>query len=241
MLVTPKIKIIYKDIQKKLFYMLPEKWESIYLYASVIQHAKLETGEMFFYYIPKGVLRKNPVNVYEVPARFNIEEEDYLKLADSLYEKIKELRREMINQGEKAWSNVTISVEKINFKVEFRYDNLANSRFSGYDRHLAWKYEYLNKPLNSYNKKEREIIESLLKERDIISSEVTTYNENIYLQKEVKSIIDFDKEEYQEISDINNRIKTEPEIKQERVVETSFNEVSTVKVETKRRSQILNY
>ena len=98
MLVTPKIKLMYKEIQKKLFYMLPEKWDSVYLYASIIEHAKLQTGEMFFYYIPRGVLRKNPVNVYEVPSRFNIEEEEYLKLADKLYEKIKELRIEMIRQ-----------------------------------------------------------------------------------------------------------------------------------------------
>lgn len=224
--------------------MLPEKWESVYLYASVIQHAKLETGEMFFYYIPKGVLRKNPVNVYEVPARFNIEEKDYLKLADNLYEKIKELRIEMINQGEKPWSNINISVEKINFKVEFKYDNLTNSRFSSYDRHLAWKCEYLNKPLNSYNKKERDIIEALLKEKNIISNEVMTYNENIYLQKEVNSIIDFNKEDYQEISSEQNKtIKIEPkiEIREENKIENSFKEVSTTKIETKIRSQILNY
>lgn len=29
-------KILYSEIQKKLFYIIPEKWESIYLYASVI-------------------------------------------------------------------------------------------------------------------------------------------------------------------------------------------------------------
>lgn len=29
-------KKIYSEIQKKLFYIIPEKWESIYLYASVI-------------------------------------------------------------------------------------------------------------------------------------------------------------------------------------------------------------
>lgn len=28
---------IYLEIQKKLFYIIPEKWESIYLYASVIE------------------------------------------------------------------------------------------------------------------------------------------------------------------------------------------------------------
>ncbi len=201
MLVTPKMKIIYKEIQKKLFYMLPEKWESIYLYASIIQHAKLQTGEMFFYYIPKGVLKKKPVNVYEVPSKFNIEEEDYLKLADGLYEKIKELRIEMIKNGEKPWTNLTISVEKINFKVEFRYDNLINSLFSNEDRHLTWQYIYLGRPINSFNKKEREIIERCLKERNILGDEINTYSENIYYEKDVKSIIDFEKEE-------NNLTKT---------------------------------
>ena len=38
----------------------PEKWEEIYLYASVIQQMlNLETGELFFYYYPKGILKKN--------------------------------------------------------------------------------------------------------------------------------------------------------------------------------------
>ena len=195
MLVTPKIKIIYKEIQKKLFYMLPEKWESIYLYASIIQHAKLQTGEMFFYYIPKGVLKKKPVNVYEVPSKFNIEEDDYLKLADDLYSKLKELRVEMINNEERPWTNVTISVEKINFKAEFRYENLMNSNFSGEDRHLTWQYIYLGRPINSFNKKEREIIEKCLSERNILGDEINTYSENIYYDKDVKSIIDFEKEE----------------------------------------------
>ena len=33
---------------------------------------------MYFYYLPKGLLRKKPVNVYEVPKRFNINENEYL-------------------------------------------------------------------------------------------------------------------------------------------------------------------
>ena len=70
---TKKIKEIYEDIQKKLFYMIPEKWESLYLYSSVIDLGNNEkTGELFFYYIPKGIFRKNPVNVYEIPTKFNI-------------------------------------------------------------------------------------------------------------------------------------------------------------------------
>ena len=59
MISTPKMKKIYSEIQTKIFYMVPEKWEKIYLYASVIENLNyIETGEMFFYYFPKGILRK---------------------------------------------------------------------------------------------------------------------------------------------------------------------------------------
>ena len=101
----------------------------------------------------------------------------------------------MINNEERPWTNVTISVEKINFKAEFRYENLMNSNFSGEDRHLTWQYIYLGRPINSFNKKEREIIEKCLSERNILGDEINTYSENIYYDKDVKSIIDFEKEE----------------------------------------------
>ena len=45
-------------------------------------------------YHTKGILRKNPINVYEIPAKFNLEEAEYLRLVDLLYSKIKELREE---------------------------------------------------------------------------------------------------------------------------------------------------
>ena len=70
---TRKIKELYEDIQRRIFKMIPEKWDSLYLYASVMEGQK-ETGEMFFYYIPKGIFKKKPVNVYEIPSKFNIDE-----------------------------------------------------------------------------------------------------------------------------------------------------------------------
>ncbi len=56
-------KEIYSQIQKKLFYIIPEKWESIYLYASIVEEPhKRPTGEMYFYYFPKGIIKKKAVN-----------------------------------------------------------------------------------------------------------------------------------------------------------------------------------
>ena len=55
--------------------MIPEKCDEVYLYATVIvDDENEESGEMFFFYYPKGIIRKRPVNVYEIPSRFNIEE-----------------------------------------------------------------------------------------------------------------------------------------------------------------------
>ena len=80
---TKKIKEIYEDIQRRLFYMIPEKWDKLYLYSSVIDMPDgRKTGELYFYYTPKGILKKKPVNVYEIPNKFNLDEEDYIKIED---------------------------------------------------------------------------------------------------------------------------------------------------------------
>jgi hypothetical protein len=36
MISLPEDKLIYSEIQKKLFYIIPERWESIYLYTSIM-------------------------------------------------------------------------------------------------------------------------------------------------------------------------------------------------------------
>lgn len=193
MLSTPNIKSIYKKIQTKLFYMIPEKWDKIYLYASVIDGLNhLETGEMFFYYFPKGILKKNPINVYEVPNKFNLEETAYFKLADELYALIKELRKEFVLNNEKLWSNITISIENFQFIVEYGYEDLINSSYSSYDRHIIWRYKYLKTGLNTYNKKERDIILEYLKNTQYVKERVETYRESIY-NKTTHNIVEYNK------------------------------------------------
>ena len=52
---TKKIKEMYEDIQKRIFYMIPEKFDSVYLYSSVMDIIEgKKTGELFFYYIPSS-------------------------------------------------------------------------------------------------------------------------------------------------------------------------------------------
>lgn len=215
MINTPKIKSIYSEIQTKLFYMVPERWNRIYLYASVIENINnIETGEMFFYYFPKGILKKNSVNVYEVPAKFNIDEKAYLKLADDLYKKIKELRKELQLSGERPWSNITISIENFKFNVEYSYENLISSKYSNYDRHIIWKYKYLGYPIERLNKKEKKMIEEYLIEEKFKINDMANYSEKVYAS-EVHNIIEYDKQENNiivENKDKENKIKQEKNI-----------------------------
>lgn len=167
-MIYPKsFKMAHEAVQKKIFVMLPEKWDRLYLYASVIDHFnKIQNGEMFFFYYPKGVLKKRPVNVYEVPAKFNIDEKQYFRLADELYESIKELRQECIANNEKAWTNITISIEKLKYKVEYGYEELDPSEDSTNERHAVWSYRYLGLPYQSFNKKEKNAIDKYLEKEE---------------------------------------------------------------------------
>lgn len=192
---TKKIKEIYEDIQKKLFYMIPEKWESLYLYSSVIDLGNNEkTGELFFYYIPKGIFRKNPVNVYEIPTKFNIEENQYLQLVEILYNEIKMLREEFKkSETRKLWTNITISIQDMKFKVEYRYDDLLNDIFDSYERHVIWRYKYLGIGVEQVGKKEKDILEKYFS-MPMQLDKKEEYSMGVYIEQDIKNIIEYNTE-----------------------------------------------
>lgn len=206
---------LYERIRKELFYMIPEKWERIYLYASVVQRGNnRETGEMFFYYFPKSLIKKNPVNVYQVPQRFNIDENEYIKIANRLYEMIKKLRKYCIKYEENDWSNVTIIVRDTNFIVEYNDDKLRNSKYTSDDRMAIWQYKYLEYPMEKFNKEQRTIIKEYLEEEQQGLHKTKEYSESFYQQHLHNSIqYDINKEEYINVDEMNNNPaqKKEPE------------------------------
>ncbi|MBR3002337.1 MAG: antitoxin YezG family protein [Clostridia bacterium] len=199
---TRKIREIYEDIQRKIFYMIPEKWEEVYLYASVIERfGNVETGELFFYYIPKGILRKNPINVYEIPSKFNLDEAEYVRLVEILYDKIKVLRNEFKKfENGKTWSNLTITIKDMKFLVDYDYEDLQNSEFDSYQRHIIWRSKYLNMGLEKVSKEEREILKSYLaRPNDLVRTE--SYEEGIYI-KNIKNMVDYETENYESTQNV---------------------------------------
>ena len=195
---TKTIRKKYEEIQRKLFYMIPEKWEEVYLYASVIERlGSLSTGELFFYYVPKRLIKRKPINVYEIPSKFNLPDEEYAKLVEILYNNIKDLREDFKKSKQKVWSNVTIIIKKSKFRIEYNYENLQNSEYNNYERHIIWRYKYLNQGLESCNKEERKILQKYLNGPKLINSD-EAYEDGIYI-KDIKNIVDYETAEYESI------------------------------------------
>lgn len=205
---TKKVKEIYEDIQRKLFYMIPEKWDKLYLYSSVLDEPDKEgkTGELFFYYIPKGIFKKKPVNVYEIPAKFNLDENQYLRLVQLLYSKIKELRKEFQKSERKEiWTNLTMSIHDLKFKVEYDYTDLNHSDFSSYERHVIWRYENLGISEEQVSKEDKEILKRyMLGAKTLARKE--HYDSGIYIQ-DIENVIAYSTENYTSTQDVEEVVE----------------------------------
>ena len=194
MIENSEIKGVYSEVQKQLFYLIPEKWDRIYLYASILEKMEgLETGELFFYYFPKGILKKNPVNVYEIPNKFSLNEDEYIKLVEKLYKEIKEIREIFKKNNHRLWSSLTIRIEGLKFQIEYNYEDLSKSNYSNIDRHIVWKYNNLKLPIESFTKKEKELIKKYINETIYFKPDIEIYSESIY-KNPVKKILAYNKE-----------------------------------------------
>lgn len=194
---TKKIKEIYEDIQRKLFYMIPEKWEKLYLYCSILDKPDKEgkTGELFFYYIPKGIFKKKPINVYQIPYKFNLDENQYLRLVQLLYSKIKELRKEFQKtEGTDTWTNLTMSIQSLKFKIEYDYTDLQHSDFSSYERHVIWRYENLRIGEEQVSKEDKEILKRYFLGAKVLSRK-EHYDSGIYI-RDIENMIAYSTENH---------------------------------------------
>lgn len=188
---TKNMKDKYEQIQNYLFELIPEKWEEIYLYASVVMGiGNNNSGEMFFYYQPKGLLKKKLVNVYEVPQRFNISEEQYMKVVKELYDCIYGLKQDFIDTEQELWNSLTISIEDGKFKIEYNFEELPITEEARNARYVIWKYKYLN--IGGDKKEEKKILDEYFSNTN--KEKIEVYETALYLKTE-NTAIAFDKED----------------------------------------------
>ena len=131
-----------------------------------------------------------------MPSKFNLEESEYLRLVELLYDEIKTLRREFKETyHEKPWSNLTISIKNMKFLVEYNYEELQSSEFDSYQRHIIWRSKYLNQGIEKVNKEEREILKRFDESNEKVHR-VEIYEEQIYIT-DIKNMVDYDTENYE--------------------------------------------
>ena len=194
---TDKALEIASQIQELIYYIIPEKWKNIELYISM-PDIGIRKGEMFFYYLPNSIFKRQYINCYEVPYMFNISEKEYSDIMSKLYNKFMILKEEL-NKNNRQVEEIYVHIAKEKYVYEIATDNVRLrkenvegnmlSLFSSYENHIIWRYLNLN--ILPDDKKEKNIITRYLNtvfpnlENEKISFDIIDEN--------IKSIVDFEK------------------------------------------------
>lgn len=194
---TDKAIEMASQIQELIYYIIPEKWNNIELYISMPDMG-IRKGEMFFYYLPNSIFKRQYINCYEVPYMFNISEKEYSDIMSKLYNKFMILKEEL-NKNNRNVEEIYVHITKDKYVMEIATDDIILKKndirknmlmlYSSYENHIIWRYINLN--ILPDEKRDKEIIRKYLNseyytlEKELIEFEVINQN--------IKSIIDFEK------------------------------------------------
>ena len=194
---TDKALEIASQIQELIYYIIPEKWKNIELYVSM-PDSRIRKGELFFYYLPNSIFKRQYINCYEVPYMFNISEKEYSDIMSKLYNKFMILKEEL-NKNNRQVEEIYVHITKEKYvyeiatdNVRLRKENIENNMlnlFTSYENHIIWRY--LNLGIFPDDRKEKEIIGRYLDTNiaDLLNEEI----EFDIIEENTKSIVDFEK------------------------------------------------
>ena len=194
---TDKALEIASQIQELIYYIIPEKWKNIELYVSV-PDSRIRKGELFFYYLPNSIFKRQYINCYEVPYMFNISEKEYSDIMSKLYNKFMILKEEL-NKNNRQVEEIYVHITKEKYvyeiatdNVRLRKENIENNMlnlFTSYENHIIWRY--LNLGIFPDDRKEKEIVGRYLDTNiaDLLNEEI----EFDIIEENIKSIVDFEK------------------------------------------------
>ena len=194
---TDKALEIASQIQELIYYIIPEKWKNIELYVSM-PDSRIRKGELFFYYLPNSIFKRQYINCYEVPYMFNISEKEYSDIMSKLYNKFMILKEEL-NKNNRQVEEIYVHITKEKYvyeiatdNVRLRKENIENNMlnlFTPYENHIIWRY--LNLGIFPDDRKEKEIIGRYLDTNiaDLLNEEI----EFDIIEENIKSIVDFEK------------------------------------------------
>ena len=165
---TDKALEIASQIQELIYYIIPEKWKNIELYISM-PDIGIRKGEMFFYYLPNSIFKRQYINCYEVPYMFNISEKEYSDIMSKLYNKFMILKEEL-NKNNRNVEEIYVHITKDKYVMEIATDDIILKKndirknmlmlYSSYENHIIWRYINLN--ILPDERRDKEIIRKYL-------------------------------------------------------------------------------
>ncbi len=132
---TTKMGQLYENIGEKLAEIIPDTWNTIYLYGEVLEDSR----EVYFYY--ESTSLNKLIYGYDIPEVLHIDRKEYCKLLRELTRLIVELHNEYEINNENVWSNLTFIVNEYGeFSIKFDYDDIMSSPYSDRERQVIWEY-----------------------------------------------------------------------------------------------------
>ena len=125
----------FEIIAKKIQVVLPKDWVKVIFYAEVTD----DSYEMFYYvFMPD---QDKPIQCYDLPDLYEIEEEQIDDIFEELYAPLLEEKTQLINDGKEPWTNYTLVLNGDgHFTVDFDFSSLEDG---SYEYRKNWKEKYL--------------------------------------------------------------------------------------------------
>lgn len=125
----------FELIATKLQEILPADWEKVIFYAEVTD----SSYEIFYYVFVSD--REAPLQCYDIPELYEIEEEKIDEVFEELYNPLLAEQSDLEHQGKEKWTNYTLVLEN-NGKFSVNYD-FSPLELEGYNYLTEWKKKYL--------------------------------------------------------------------------------------------------
>lgn len=117
-MITSQMEELYQQIADAIIGMIPEEWGWIKLYT---EYWDGYYASYFFYAPSRG---GEPVYCLDIPDRFEVDEELFNQLKESLYNQQKSLWMQFA--GQEPWTNLTLTLTiGGNMKMEYGYEDLS--------------------------------------------------------------------------------------------------------------------
>ncbi|MCM2603435.1 antitoxin YezG family protein [Rossellomorea marisflavi] len=129
---------LYREIAETVNEMIPEEWEKFYYYAQI---SETGGGTYFFYNTLENKHYKYSV---EIPFNCQVDEDEFERKEDVLYQLCKELRTVFLDNEQEPWYSLTMSLESSGkFKLHYDYTNWFDTDYGFSDQMMIWKNKYL--------------------------------------------------------------------------------------------------